>query len=102
MPTASSMAAFQAGSSSKRVYFTDSSSFFARSGEFGFVQRVKVDCVDDTDNGGVNGTVFALSGEARGAAGNDQHGFAKAGVDCIYRDQVARLVAAFRIDGLYD
>lgn len=66
------------------------------------MQRVEVDGIDDADNGGVDRAVFAFGGEARGAAGNDQHRFTKAGIDGIDGDEVAGFVAAFRIDGLHD
>src|SRR6202166_2166376 len=54
--------------------------FFPRGGEFRFVQCVEHHFIDDADDRGIHGAVLAFGGVARGASGDDQHGFAKAGV----------------------
>jgi len=77
------------------------SSFFS-GGEFGFVMRVEVDGVDDADDGGVDGAVFAFGGHAGGAAGDDEDGFAETGVNGIDGNQIAGFVGALGIDGFYD
>src|SRR4051812_612887 len=58
---------------------------------------VKLDVVDDADDGGVDGTVFHAGGHPRGAAGHDEHGFADAGVHRVDGDEVAALSLAPRI-----
>jgi hypothetical protein len=63
---------------------------------------VQLDCVDDADDGGVDGAVFAFGCEAGGAAGDDEDRFAEAGVNGIDGDQIAGFVGAFRVDGLHD
>src|SRR5579872_1237035 len=54
--------------------------------------------VDDAHDCGVHGAVLALRGIARGAAGYHQDGFAKAGIDRVYGDEVARFICALRRD----
>ncbi len=56
---------------------------------------VAIDC-------GVNGTIFAIGGHARGTSGDEQNSFAKAGVDGIDSDGVAGFVGAFWSDGFND
>src|SRR6267142_5221878 len=68
----------------------------SRGGEFSLVQRVELDFVDDADNRGVHRPVLAFGGHARRAAGNDEHGLAKPGIDCVHGDKVAGFVGAFR------
>ena len=56
---------------------------------------VELHGIHDADDRGVDGAILALGGQARGAAGNDQHGFAKSGVHGIDGNQVAGFVGAF-------
>jgi hypothetical protein len=76
--------------------------FFSRGGEFGFVEGVELNGINDADDGGVDGAVFALGGQAGGTAGDDENRFAEAGVNRVDSDEVTGFVAAFGIDGLDD
>src|SRR3989338_1879077 len=69
------------------------------SGEGFFV--VEVDGVDDADDGGVHGAVFALNRHAGGAALDDEHGFAEAGVHRVDRHKIIAVVLAVRRDSLH-
>jgi hypothetical protein len=55
-------------------------------GEFGFVMGIELDCVDNADNGGVDGAVLAFGGHASGAAGDDEDGFAETGINGVNGD----------------
>src|SRR3990170_5056133 len=55
---------------------------------------VEADGVDDADDGGVHRAVFALNRHAGGAALNDEHGFAEAGVHRVDSHQVVAVVFA--------
>src|ERR1700704_6204490 len=70
--------------------------FLSRGGEFGLVQRVELHFVDDADNRGVHWPFLAFGGHTRRAAGNNEHGLAKPGIDRVHGDKVAGFVGAFR------
>src|SRR5262249_62222957 len=58
--------------------------------------------VDNADDGGVDGSVFAALGHARGAAGDGDDALPIAGADRIHRHHVPRLVLAFPGDRFPD
>src|SRR5260221_12383298 len=76
--------------------------FLSRGGEFRFVQRVELHFIDDADNGGIHGPVFAFGGHARRTASPNQHGLSKPGIHGVHGDKVAGFVAGFRRDWFDD
>src|SRR5438128_1133955 len=63
-----------------------------------FVLLIDIYGVDDADHRGVDGTILEPGGHPRGAAADDQHRLADAGVHGIDRDEVIALALAARID----
>jgi hypothetical protein len=61
-------------------------SFLSGGGEFGFVLGVELDRIDNAYDGGVDGAVLAFGGHARGAAGDDEDGFAETGINGVNGD----------------
>ena len=58
--------------------------------------------VDDADDGGVDRTVLQAGRHARGAAADDEHGLADAGVDGVDGDEIVAFRLAGRIDRARD